>query len=43
MMMKISGFGVSLSLNMISLLMILCVSFINIIFLIFLHLKQPAQ
>ena len=41
MMMRISGLGISLSPSMISLVMILVVSFINVFFLIFLHLKQP--
>jgi len=42
MMMKISGLGVSLSTQMITLLMVLGVSLINVIFLTFLHLKQPS-
>ncbi len=41
MMMKIGGLGISLSTGMISLLMVLGVLMINIIFLSFLHLKQP--
>ena len=41
MMMKIGGLGISLSTGMISLLMVLGVLLINIIFLTFLHLKQP--
>ena len=41
MMMRISGLGLSLSTGMISLIMILGVSLINILFLAFLHLKQP--
>jgi flagellar protein FlaJ len=40
MMMKISGFGVSLSTEMITLIMILGVSGINLLFLTLLHLKQ---
>src|SRR3989344_3981877 len=42
MMIKISGLGIPLSTSMISLLMVLGVSGINIVFLVFLHLKQPA-
>ncbi len=42
-MMKISGLGVSLSSSMISLIMVLGVSIINILFLAFLHLKQPGE
>ena len=41
MMMRISGLGISLSTGMISLIMVLAVSLINILFLAFLHLKQP--
>ena len=41
MMMRISGLGVSLSTGMISLVMVLAVSLINILFLAFLHIKQP--
>ena len=41
MMIKISGLGISLSSRMITLIMILGVSLINVIFLTFLHLKQP--
>lgn len=41
MMMRISGLGISLSTGMISLIMILGVSLINIMFLAFLHLRQP--
>lgn len=40
MMMKISGLGISLSTSMISLVMVLGVSMVNIGFLTFLHLKQ---
>jgi len=40
-MMKISGLGIDLSTSMISLLMVLGVTGINILFLTFLHLKQP--
>lgn len=42
-MMKISGLGISLSSSMISLIMVLGVSMINIVFLTFLHLKQPGE
>jgi len=42
MMMKVSGLGISLSVGMISLIMILGVSAVNIIFLTFLHLRQPV-
>ncbi len=41
MMMKISGLGISLSTSMITLVMVLGVTLVNIIFLTFLHLKQP--
>lgn len=41
MMMRISGLGISLSTTMITLIMVLGVSVINIIFLTFLHLRQP--
>ncbi len=41
MMMRLSGLGISLSTGMITLVMILGVSTINILFLSFLHLKQP--
>jgi len=41
MMMRISGLGIALSTGMISLIMILAVSLINILFLAFLQLKQP--
>jgi len=43
MMMRISGLGISLSPFMISLIMILSVAIINIIFLAFLHIKQPKR
>ncbi len=43
MMMRISGLGISLSPFMISLIMILSVAIINIIFLAFLHIKQPSR
>ncbi len=43
MMMKISGLGISISTSMISLIMILGVSLINIVFLTFLHLRQPEE
>ena len=42
MMMKISGLGISLSTSMITIIMILGVSMINVFFLIFLNLKQPS-
>jgi Flp pilus assembly protein TadB len=41
MMMRISGLGISLSTGMISLIMILGVSLVNVLFLAFLQLKQP--
>ncbi len=41
MMMKISGLGISLSSAMITLIMALGVTLVNIVFLTFLHLKQP--
>ncbi len=40
-MMRISGLGISLSTNMIAIVMILGVTLINVLFLTFLHLKQP--
>lgn len=40
-MMRISGLGVSISTSMITLIMALAVTLINILFLTFLHLKQP--
>ena len=43
MMMKISGLGISLSTSMISLIMVLGVAMINVVFLTFLHLKQPSE
>jgi len=43
MMMKISGLGIAMSTTMISLMMVLGVSVINVIFLTFLHLKQPSE
>jgi hypothetical protein len=43
MMMKISGLGLSLSSGMIALIMVLGVSMINVVFLIFLHLRQPGE
>src|SRR3989344_190621 len=43
MMIKISGLGIALSNQMITLLMILGVTAINIVFLTFLHLKQPSK
>lgn len=42
MMMRISGLGISLSTGMITLVMVLGVSLMNILFLAFLHLKQPG-
>jgi len=42
MMIRISGLGISLSASMITLIMTSGVSIINIIFLTFLHLKQPT-
>jgi flagellar protein FlaJ len=42
MMMRISGLGVPFSTGAITLMMITGVSFINLIFLTFLHIKQPA-
>tara|TARA_Y100000310_G_C20641280_1_gene794073 strand:- start:228 stop:1502 length:1275 start_codon:yes stop_codon:yes gene_type:complete len=41
MMMRVSGLGISLSVPMITLIMISGVSVINVIFLVFLQLKQP--
>ena len=41
-MIKISGLGISLSTSMITLVMVLGVSMINVLFLTFLHLKQPS-
>jgi len=43
MMMKISGLGISLSTSMISLIMVSGVAVINVVFLTFLHLKQPGD
>ncbi len=43
MMMKIGGLGISLSTSMISLIMVLGVFMVNILFLTFLHLKQPNE
>ena len=42
MMMKISGLGIQLSASMITLIMVLGVSMINVAFLVYLHLKQPS-
>ena len=42
MMMKISGLGVALSTSMITLMMILGVSMINVVFITFLHLSNPV-
>ena len=41
MMMRISGLGIGLSTNMITIVMLLSVTMVNILFLTFLHLKQP--
>ena len=41
MMMRVSGLGISLSTGMITLVMVLSVSLMNLLFLSFLHLKQP--
>ena len=43
MMMKVSGLGLNLTISTISLIMVLAVSGINIMFLMFLHLKQPKE
>lgn len=43
MMIKISGLGLSLSSTMISVIMVLGVSILNITFLVFLHLKQQRE
>ncbi len=43
MMMQISGLGISLSPPTISLIMVVAISIVNIIFLSFLHLKQPGE
>jgi flagellar protein FlaJ len=43
MMMKISGLGISLSTSMITLIMVLGVSIMNIVFLTFLHLKHSGE
>jgi hypothetical protein len=43
MMMRISGLGIALSPSMISIVMVLVVSLVNIFFLTFLHLKQPKN
>jgi len=40
---KVGGLGISISTSMITLLMVLGVSLINVIFLVFLHLKQPSD
>ncbi len=42
-MMRVSGLGIALSTSMISLIMVLGVSLINIIFLVFLQLRQPKD
>jgi flagellar protein FlaJ len=41
-MMSASGLGLSLSTSMISLIMVLAVTLMNVLFLVFLHLKQPG-
>jgi len=41
MMMKVSGLGIALSTSMITLVMVLSVSLLNILFLAFLQIKQP--
>lgn len=41
-MMRVSGLGVSMSTSMITLVMILGVTMVNILFLVFLQLKQPT-
>ncbi|MFH1787521.1 MAG: type II secretion system F family protein [archaeon] len=41
-MIKVSGLGIGLSTSMITLLMIVGVGMINLVFLAFLHLKQPS-
>jgi len=43
MMMKISGMGIGLSTGMITFLMILAVSIINILFIAFMSMRQPAE
>ncbi len=43
MMMKISGLGVSLSTTLITIIMVVGVTIVNIIFLTFLHLKQSTE
>jgi flagellar protein FlaJ len=43
MMMKVSGMGMTISGNMISLLMVLGVAMLNVVFLVFLHLKEPGN
>lgn len=43
MMIQLTGMGISLSPSSISLLMVVGVSIINVLFLVFLHLKQPSQ
>ena len=43
MMMSISGMGIGLSAGMISVILIGGVSMVNVLFLTFLHLKQPAE
>ncbi len=41
-MMRVSGLGISLSTGMITIVMISGVTLLNVVFLIFLHLKQPG-
>ena len=43
MMIKVTGLGIELSTGMLTFIVILIVSFINIIFLTFLYLKQPES
>ncbi len=43
MIMNVSGIGIGLTPSMISLLMVLGVGMINVIFLVFIHLRQPVQ
>ena len=42
-MMRVSGLGIALSTSMISLIMVLGVSVVNVIFLVFLQLRQPKE
>jgi hypothetical protein len=43
MMIKISGLGLDLSIGAITLIMVLSISMINLLFLTFLHFKQPNE